>query len=383
MSEEELIRIQRLKEKDAEDAVNAMLDSQINDAEHNLTILQNKRLKLTETLATLKVKMEEVEVENDRLSETFKEPPMNDDQRGSFFDQLRNLEAIQEQYRGQIQGLKAVNYSLTSEINKTQNQVKILAQNIAELQEQSANADADRIHRIGDLSQSRNKLNELDEQLELVTRECIDIKAAIKRKADNLKSMSVESVANLISQKQALENELRNKKEKLEKKKKKEGDYTIKSSADEKIRQRLQDIKMSPNAWMSQRLSLVAKIKRAKEELELLDSRQRGVNKSNTRVDSIKDNMKWTDDTAKWAIACEIAELQKEPPKFLGNALATELNFKKEMEAQLADIERTSNQITQFKETTMELMHEQEITAGKAEKLALLKKELSELRSKI
>ncbi|OHS98858.1 hypothetical protein TRFO_34808 [Tritrichomonas foetus] len=383
MSEEELVRIQNLKEKDAEDAANALLDQQLYDAHHDLKLLKDTREKLQAKFEELKIKMNETEEENDRLSEAFKEPPMNDDPRGSFFDQLRNLEAIQEQYKGQIQGLKAVNYSLTSEINKTANQIRLISANVSDLSEQSATVEADRQHRNGDLIQARNRLTELDEYLEQVTRECIDIKETIKRKASELKSVSVESVSTLVAQKQILDTELKAKKEKLTQLKNNERDYTMKSSADSKIRQKNQENKLSANVWMSQRLSLVSKVKRAKDELELLNSRQRGVTKSNSRVENIKGVQKWNDDDAKYAIACEIAELQKEPPKFLGNVLNTELTFKKEMEAALADIERTNAQISEFKQTTMELMHEQELTASKAEKLFLLKKELAELRSKI
>lgn len=383
MSEEELERIKRLKEKDAEDAANALLDQQVNDAEHDLKLLKELKAKLEEKQEDLNIQMKEVEDENDRLSESFQPPPMNDDYRGNFFDQLRNLEAIQEQFKGQIQGLKAVNYNLNSEISKTESQIRIILQQVDDLKEQYATAEADRSHRNSDLYQARNKLSELDEQLEQVTKDCIDIKETIKRKANELKDFSVESVSDLVTQKQALEDELKRRREDLTNLKNRQRDFLIKEQVDLKSRQKDADDKMSANVWMSQRLSLVSKVKKAREELDLLSSRQRGVSRSSTRNDSIKDNMKWTNEDAKYAIACEIAELQKEPPKFLRNALSTELNFKKEMENQLESIERTTEQIQQFKQTTMELMHEQEITASKTEKLGLLKKELAELRGKI
>ncbi|KAK8891762.1 hypothetical protein M9Y10_028982 [Tritrichomonas musculus] len=383
MSEEELERIKRLKEKDAEDAANALLDQQVHDAEHDLKLLKELKAKLEKKQEELNIEMNNVEDENDRLSEMFQPPPMNDDVRGSFFDQLRNLEAIQEQYKGHIQGLKAVNYNLNSEISKTESQIRIISQQVNELNEQLATAEADRLHRNSDLYQARNKLSELDENLEQVTKDCIDIKETIKRKANELKDFSIESVSSLVTQKQALEEELRKRREQLTILKNRERDLTIKEQAVVKKRAKESENKMSASVWMSQRLSLVSKVKKAREELDLLTSRQRGVSRSSIRNDSIKDNMKWTNEDAKMAIACEIAELQKEPPKFLQNALSTELNFKKEMESQLEDIEETTKQIQQFKVTTMELMHEQEITASKAEKLGLLKKELAELRGKI
>ena len=383
MSEEELERIKRLKEKDAEDAANALLDQQVHDAEHDLKLLKELKAKLEKKQEDLNIQMNEVEEENDRLSENFQPPPMNDDYRGNFFDQLRNLEAIQEQFKGQIQGLKAVNYNLNSEISKTESQIRILDQQVNELKDQYATAEADRSHRNSDLYQARNKLSELDEQLEQITKDCIDIKETIKRKANELKDFSIESVSTLVTQKQALEDELRKRREDLTALKSRERDFLIREQVGLKSRQKDAADKTSANVWMSQRLSLVAKIQKAREEFDLLSQRQRGVTRSSTRNDSIKDNMKWTNEDAKYAIACEIAELQKEPPKFLRNALSTELNFKKEMESQLESIERTTEQIQQFKLTTMELMHEQEITASKAEKLGLLKKELAELRGKI
>ena len=382
-AEEELERIKHLRAIDEEEAVKKLLDCQINDASRKLQFLRDMRSRLSKRNEELDAEMKEVEAENDRLSEEFMEPPMKDDMRGSFFDQLRNIEAIQEHLRGQIQGLKVVKHSLLSETNKTQNLVKISRAKIDELEQQLSNAEDEARTRAGNLQAARNKLSELDNELELLTDQCATIKETIKNKSQELRNVSQESIATLISQKKALEEELKIKKQERKKLKRSAKDYEIKSQAENKIRSKKQAIQSSPNVWMSQRLSLVSKVKKARDELDLLENRQRGVLKSNSRNDTIREVNNWNDETAKYCIACEIAELQKEPPKFLMNSLNTELAFKKEMEAQLADIEKTTAHIGEFKVNTMQLMHEQEIIAGQAERLALLKKELSELRSKI
>lgn len=383
MSEEELERIQRLKENDSRDAANALLDQQVIDAEHDLRILQERRKRLEEKNKELNIQMTEIEEENEQLSKLYTGVSGDISNRGNFFDQLRNLEAMLEEYRGQIQGLKAVNYNLTSEINKTESQIRQFTTQLAELEDKGATAEAERSHRLADLTQARAQLTQLDEELEQVTKDCIDIKEIIKSKANELRSVSAESISQLLTQKRFLESELRTQTEKLQALRNEERDSTIREQAYHKLRQNDQANKLSASVWMSQRISLVARVKKAREELDLLQNRQRNVFRSSSRNDTIKDTNKISDRDIKYALACEIAELQKEPPKFLRNVLETEQNFQKEMESQLEDLDRTTNQINEFKISTMELMHEQEITASKSEEIALLKKELAELRGKL
>ena len=159
-----------------------------------------------------------------------------------------------------------------------------------------------------------------------------------------------------------------------------ERDLNIRQMATKKLRDKNSAVKQSANAWMSQRLSLVAKVKRAKEELELLTSRERGASKSDAKASELQRNMDLNDEDAKHALASEIEELNNEKSVFLENTLKTEMRVKEELEKKLRDFEGTSVEILEFQKTTMELLAVQKSNAAKEQRIAVLKKELADLR---
>ena len=375
----ELETIQLLREKDEEEATRKLLEHQIMDASSRLRQLEATHDKLQEQLITLTAAFEEVNAENDRLGDAFVKPNP-DEEKGSFFEQLRLVESLEENLTGQVTGLKTVTNRLQGEINATEARIRRLQGQLEDARKQFQNVDAERTRAQGDLIQRRAKLRQLDEELDIVTKACQDIKDAVQNKAEEMKGFTEKDAATLLSQKKALEDELKARREEIKTLKARESDMNIRQAAMKKMREKRAAQQQSASAWMSQRLSLVAKVKRAKEELELLTSRERGASKSNSNATKLQENMSYNDEDAKHALASEIDELNNERWLFLENTLKTETKVKEELEKKLRDFEGTSVEILEFQKTTMELLSVQKSNAGKEQRIAVLKKELADLR---
>lgn len=376
----ELQTIQDLREKDEEEATKTLLEHQIADASARLRQLENMKFQLSTEFVQLSAAMDQVQEENDRLSAEFVEPEFKDDEKGSFFEQLRIVEATEERLTQQVKGLKTVTNRLHGEINAMEARIGRYQAQLADARKQFQNADAERSRANGDLIQKRAKLRLHDEELDIVTKACQDIKDAVKMRAEQMKGFTEQDAATLLAQKKNLEDELKARRAEIQALSLRERDLNIRQQATKKLREKNSALKQSSNAWMSQRLSLVAKVKRAKEELELLTSRERGVSKSNANASEQQRNMDYTDDDAIHALASEIQELNNEKSVFLENTLKTELKVKEELEKKLRDFEGTSVEILEFQKTTMELLAVQKANAGKEQRIAVLKKELADLR---
>ena len=376
----ELQEIQILREKDEEEATKTLLEHQIMDATARLRQLETARTTLQAELEDLEKTFDDITAENDKLADDFKEPNLEDDQRGTFFEQLRRVDAIEEHLTAQVTGLKSVTGRLHGELNATEARLRRYQAQLDDARKQFQNADAERTRASGDLIQKRAKLQRLDEDLGIVTEACKDIKEAVKAKAAQMKGFTEEDAATLLAQKKKLEEELKAKREEVRTLEHRERDLGFKYNATKKGREQRSALKQSASAWMSQRMSLVAKVKRAKEELELLTSRERGASKSNENATRSQENMSYNEEDAKHALASEIEELNNEKSVFLENTLKTEMKVKEELEKKLRDFEGTSVEILEFQKTTMELLAVQKSNAGKEQRIAVLKKELADLR---
>ena len=376
----ELETIQILRDMDEDEARKKLLQHQIEDATVRLRQLEKLRLDLEGEHQRLSEAMHEIEEENDRLSNEFVEPDLTDRCQGSFFEQLRIVEGIEEHLTEQVTGFKTCNSRLQGEINATEARIRRYHAQLEDARKSFQNTDAEFRRANGDLIQKRAKLRQLDEELDIVTKACQDIKDAVKAKADEMKGFTEKDAATLLAQKKALEVELKARREEKKTLEHRERDLNIRQMATKKLREKNSALNQSANAWMSQRLSLVAKVKRAKEELELLTSRERGASKSDAKASELQRNMDLNDEDAKHALASEIEELNNEKSVFLENTLKTEMRVKEELEKKLRDFEGTSVEILEFQKTTMELLAVQKSNAAKEQRIAVLKKELADLR---
>lgn len=379
----ELEKIQELREKDEEETIQRLIEQQIVSAASQLHALEEEQIKLKKKLNQMNKYMAELEEENNRLGDEYCAPAFNYDPNATFFEQMKVVESEEEHLKGQLEGLRSVKNRLSMEYNTVDAKVKRLNSQLNELKNQQSAIETDWHHNQGTLAQNRAKLAELDSEHEQLTTECQDIKKAIKKKAEKLRGVSVDSISTLITQKAVLEKELRERKDEIKKLQNQEKDLRIKLSASSKNCKKETEDVASPMKWMSQRTSLMSKVSKARQELSLLNNRQRGATRSASRAQQIKEENIISDDDIKLALACEIAEVKKAPPKFMGLAKSTEETFAEEMKEQLAELERISKQILAHKQSDMEMWQDQEYLASRNERINLLKKELAELRNQI
>lgn len=376
----ELEAIESLRERDQEEATIKLLDRQIEDASIRLRELEKQEEGLQAELDALEITMTEVDEENQRLSDEYVPPDLNDDNTGSFFDQLRTIESIEEHCNGKITGLKTVNNRLRTEIGTTQAKLKRYEAQLKDLETQFETIDADRRQRAGDIEQQIPKLQKLEEERRLLITACEDTRATIKKKAQN-QSYTKEYAEDLLKQKKVLELEVRKKRTEIQALKNQERDANMREKARTKLRQRNATQTQSSMNWMSQRTSLIAKVKKAREELEQLNSRERSASRSMSRTAQIREESNCGDQEAKHALASEINELRSESSPFIATTIQTEMKVKEELEQKLKDFEKTSAEILEFQKTTMELLEIQKVNAYNEPRINILKKELDELRA--
>jgi hypothetical protein len=134
---------------------------------------------------------------------------------------------------------------------------------------------------------------------------------------------------------------------------------------------------------MSERATLVSRVKRARDELELLGMREKGNSRSVSRVAQRKEENSYNERDAKAALIQEIAELKSDKSVFLVQTREIELTVKDELAAKLAEIEETMVRIADFQKTTLELMEQQKANAARVGRIKVLKAELADLRAKV
>ncbi|KAH0785026.1 hypothetical protein GPJ56_010972 [Histomonas meleagridis] len=354
-------------------AMNTIIDQQIIEVSSCLRDIQDEERNLGKQLMEIETQLEEVKAENDRLDSECQEPNEEVDINTSFFEQLRQIESLQEHFQAQIKGLKVVNQRVKNEINSKSSKLRraILERN--ENLKQMTSITNDKESRAGDLSAKRAELFRLDEQLDTITQECESIKKSIKEQTESFKIISPDSNQLLLNQKRDLEKQLQSKNEKIKQLLMEEKALKVRFATQQKSTEKESAAFRSPNYWINDRLNLLTKIKKTKEEINQMKVRQRSVVKG-----SQKDG--WNEEDAKYAIQCEIQSLNYEKFQFLENTLAVEIGYRKQMEEELNEIEDALTKVQEFKSETEKY---REGSTGEEEEIELLKKELEELRRRI
>lgn len=380
---EELAEVEALRAKDKEDEALQRVDQEISDAEKRLRNLTETKEALEGELGNLKDEMDALGEENDRLGAEYVEPDENDAHRGTFFDQLRYIEMMEATRNGRINGLKSVNNRLRSEIGKTEARFRRWTAEVADLERKLAAADADRSGRAGDLTRRLQVLDERDRELEMITKACLDIKATIEQKAEAMRGVTERDAVSLERQRRALEDELKNVNKRIKEQKDNEETTVKRGEVQQRLRHKDQMQNQTPQAWMSQRITLMAKVKHAREELDQINWREQGAAKSASRTNRAKEEVNYSEDEAKRAIVCEIRSLEKEKSTFIDTTMRVEESVKEELELKLHQLERTSQEIFEYQQQAAQLCSDQKCTAGKEQRINALRKELEGLRTSL
>jgi chromosome segregation ATPase len=302
---------------------------------------------------------------------------------GAFFDQLRAIEADQDRAQGELTGLKGVKRKLEAELSLYDAKVRRLFVQLESLRSDFSAAESDRLKRVGDLTQRKSVLATLDSELALLVRTCEGLRTSAQDKATELRGTSEESIGLLVATRKGYEEALLKRRARIQQLQKERRDQASVQAVDTKLRRKGSSLSQSTANWMTERASLVSKVKKVREELAMFDSRSRSATRSSTRTASRKEQAGYSEDEAKIAIVREIAEVKADHSMFLAHTHESELTVQAELTAKLTELERTQIEIEEFQKGAMNLLNQQRINAAQESKLRALRRELLDLRARI
>ncbi|OHS96734.1 hypothetical protein TRFO_37046 [Tritrichomonas foetus] len=366
-------------------ATEKILDDRIASASRQLTSLETKEMKLHKEYRTAQKKLIESHKTNLKLTEKTKkltESPANPAKPGSFFIQLRHVEADIERNEQEIEGLKMVINNLKSEKNKANAKSNRLYAKLEELRSQHESAHLDEVAK-------KTKLANLTEQLNNTTEECKslkelveEIKAKLKEAAGDMKELSPQETARLVAQRDALQREVKERMKWLEDKQNEERVLQNKFQITQTKRSRTFSSHASTSSWISERATLIAKLKKVRKDLRNLETHQRGVTQKQSRNQEILEDLNFNSDDAKLALIAERKSFPTQMPEFMKIALSIEQEQSMKYENDLAELDRIQEEVNKFKSDTTHFMKMDEEMAENGPRMTLLKEELSELRAK-
>ncbi|EAY09304.1 hypothetical protein TVAG_394760 [Trichomonas vaginalis G3] len=356
--------------------------------------INHEKLFLRKNLALktqLESKLEELQNELDAIEEENSEFEANtidpDTQNftltGDFFEQLRILEGQGEIISAKLAGIKAGNVDLQAEVQSNVNKTKILRKQNTDLEEKVANLKELLEKRKVDIRQIEEnyvKVTTEEEQLKL---DCIQIKEDTRKKAEDLKAAAKAAAEDIFTQRQLLITTIAECKQQLDQIKEVEKGDNRSSFLNEK--KRISSLKeQSSSSWMNERISLVNKIKLAKEKLVELSRHTNVHSRKNVQLKSPilkKDNL--SDSDIKKALFLEINELKGYDWSFIDESIKAEKSYAESLQKELDEINQFSEKIEKFSASNQELIEKQNNSVENNRRLDLLKQELNELKSQL
>ena len=381
-----------LEEQDEDDRNVQMAKFYDKKIEEERVILKKNQIeqeKLREKLESLKEQVDNLEEENEDLESNNKTPDFeNMNLSGDFFQQLRTIEAANEIAQSRIHGLKVCNSDLQGEIQVNSLRYKrILAQN-EDIKQKILHSETLRGNRESDLSVLKDSIVKLQIEEEKLKDLLINIKDASRKKADQIKKVAQESVDDIFTQREVLISKIEELKEEISKLKDEEKEEKRISLLADVKRQEIRKTQNS-KAWINERSALVAKVKKARMDYQSLQ-RRNNANASRSKASTptlrkspIKRVNNLTDDQIKKALFLEIQEITNTDIKFLQEALKTEEKYELRLKYELEQIDKSIEHISNFKDSTVQLLDQQTAHAQNTHRIELLQQELKELQSQL
>ena len=363
-----------------------ILDLQIGRSYYDLTSMKTEENRLQLDLQKQQKNLEKKKNEYNSLKSDVEELKVKENfnpNKGTFFNRLRSYEAELERVNSEIQLLESSITRMKDLINGEGARKKKLVKKIDEIQEKVDTENERTKHYIAKLNEANEQHVELTQNVEELGNECELIKERIKKKAEEIKKYSPHDAAMITVQKKSLEDEIREKQNRLESLKKQEKQIKARSAISSKRRIRDLKSKSSTSNWLSERMSYIARIKKAKEEISSLQKFER----SNVRLSEItekqKEDFNFTEDELKLAILAEAKSKEFHTSAFYDETVETELEFREELMQQLEEINQSMAQIQDFKGSTLDLLKKQEEMAVMNDRMDILRDELTDIRSEL
>lgn len=302
---------------------------------------------------------------------------------GTFFNRLRSYEAEHERVTAEISNLNTTILDLKNQVGVARARHKTLNQKVNSLREKLDSANERKKHFIALLDEINESHDTMTQSVEELENQCELIKSRIKKKAEELKKISPQDTATLVIQKKALENEFKEKKAYLANLEYKEKQQKSAMAVSMKKRKNVIKSHTSPINWMSERMSYIAKIKKAREEKMALQKFEKSTKRMTEMTEKTKDEFNFTEEEIKYALIAEMKTFVFVKSQFYNDTMETEIEYTEELQQQLEEINESIAQIQKFRNSTLALLKKQEEVVSIGDRISILTDELTDIRSNI
>ena len=302
---------------------------------------------------------------------------------GTFFNRLRSYEAEYERVTSEISSLNTTILDMKNQVGVARARHKTLKQKVNGLQDKLDSANERKKHFISLLDEITESHDVMTQSVEELESQCELIKSRIKKKAEELKKISPQDTASLTIQKRTLENELKEKKEYLSNLESKERQLKNSMAVTMKRRKNVIKGQTSPINWMSERMSYIAKIKKAREEKMSLQKFEKSTQRMSEMTEKQKDEFNFTEEEIKYALIAEMKTFVFVKSQFYTDTMETEIEYTEELQQQLEELNASIAQIQKFRNSTLALLKKQEEVVAIGDRISILTEELTDIRSNI
>jgi len=378
-------RLLKLRKEDVILEENRILDKKIGESRTFLRYLNRDCCMLKEKNKKLEILLNKISEENhnmepDSIGNDSLILTIRDD--CDFFDQLRTIESYEELNLKKLNSLKTIINNLSNEIKTTSNrQDKLMKEIYIENSKKSEIIDLINEKR-SEIAKFSKELEEKNNEYQHLYLECNRIGDQTKKQSDEMLSKANKPAIEVFSQAALLKKELENRERELQVLFAKEKEIRSQNIAFEKRRNKEMLNDQSPLKWLSERAALVAKVKRARSDLTMIENREKSVTQSTKYLKSKSENS--PEINIKRAVKLEILEIEKLNNSFLLNSIEVEKSYSGHLKDQISNIEKTINTILSFKGETIDQVKHKSNLNMKKKRINMLKNEvamrLSELK---
>lgn len=380
----EFEQIQKLIDTDQLIAAERMLDDLIADASRQLASLKTKEMKLNKEYKTCQKKLTESQKTNQQLSkyESKFQDNYDENNQGTFFVQLRRVEADIERCKMNIEGITSVINNLKGEHSKSIALSGRLIAKLNDLREQYEIVKADETAKRTQLNQLNSKLDEVTIERDLLEEDVEDMKAKLNQLVEDLGEVTPIERDFLITQREVLGKELQEKLKILEDRQNEEKNLSAKSLYNQNKKNRRISSISSTSSWLNEREAMIGRIKNLRTALKNLETQQRGIEKTQSKNKEIMSDPNFNTEETKYALIAERLSVPTVINDFFLQALAIEKSRYEKLKSRLSQLSQVSNQVSEFTTKTAPFTKLDEEMIENTTRITLLRDELSELREK-
>jgi DNA repair exonuclease SbcCD ATPase subunit len=261
--------IETLKRSNDSEFTQTSLDQNIVETSQRVRNLESVESQLSTQIESLEAELTELQNENDALDVSFQAPPCII--QGDFFDQLHAIERNRDRLQGELSGVRAVRKRMDAELNSYELKAHRLQQERESLNAELNSLETDLRGHSDNVVHHRVILQRLNAELDSQASACSDLRSLVLGKYNEQKESNVEALSTLLALKERYEAELREKRVQIQRLKKIESETRQSRAIRQKLAQKDAEKTQSAANWIGEREVLTVKIRKAQEELAILN----------------------------------------------------------------------------------------------------------------